>query len=174
MTKWPFSFSFCEQRKQKGRKQDGFLQLLFYFRALVANHFQDLILVGLLEMQHQSFLEDGWVWELYFLSVVDTPRLIPLIMNPGPLGKRFVKYEIFVIFSDDDMLMFAVLSQRDKAREINKKNRRFGVTYKKTVAFTSFQKPTKNISLMVNENDPKYVRSLQCPIDIQMRFLFIN
>ena len=74
-----------------------FLSDIFYvlihdltcIRDLVVSHFQDLILVDLLEMQHLDFLDGGWVYVPCFLFAAGTLKPTLLTMHLGPLGKRF-------------------------------------------------------------------------------------
>jgi hypothetical protein len=58
------------------------------FRDSAVSHFQVLILVDLLAMQHHGFLEGGWVLVPCFPFAEGILKLEPLTMNPGPLGKR--------------------------------------------------------------------------------------
>lgn len=63
------------------------------------SHYQDLILVDLLGMLHQHFLEDGWVWEPCFLSAAVTLKRALLITNHGHLEQRFIFNAMIVLAS---------------------------------------------------------------------------
>lgn len=58
-------------------------------RGLVDNHYQGQTLVALPEMQHRSFLADGWEWVPCFHSAVGIRKLEQLIMSHGLLAKRY-------------------------------------------------------------------------------------
>ena len=55
----------------------------------MVNHCQVLILVVLLEMLLQNFLEDGWVWVHCFHFHVAIQKLEALTTSHGPLVKRY-------------------------------------------------------------------------------------
>jgi hypothetical protein len=55
----------------------------------VVNHCQVLILVVLVEMLLQNFLEDGWVWVHCFHFHAAIQKLEASTMSHGPLVKRY-------------------------------------------------------------------------------------
>lgn len=63
----------------------------------MVSHFQVLILVDLLEMQHLDFLEGGWVLVPCFPFAEGILKLAPLTMYLGLLGKRLVHLCVYKI-----------------------------------------------------------------------------